>query len=770
MTTMEKRSLLDLIGHSPMVEIRNINPSPAVTILAKLEFRNPGGSVKDRVAKYMIEAAERSGELTPDKTIMEATSGNTGIGLALVAAVKGYRLLLAMAESVSLERRQILSALGAEILLTPGRLGTDGAIEEVYRLAREHPDRYFLTDQYNNPANVEAHYQGTGVEIWEQTGGEVTHFVSAIGTTGTLMGCSKRLKEMNPAIQIIGAEPYLGHKIQGLKNLKESYVPGIFSRAMVDELVNVYDEDAFETSRRLAREEGLFVGMSAGAAMYVALEKAKTLDRGTIVVLLPDGGDRYLSTNLFVCQEKTSIHFFNALTKSKEDFRPIRAGEASMYSCGPALYSTKQVATYRHIVMADLLKRHLRQRGFKVRQVLNLVDLDDRTIQASEQAGQDIRAFTERYFQEFLADCDTLGVDRADAYPRTTDHVDDMIALAEKLAEKGSAYEKLRSLYFDISRFKEYGKLSGVDLAKIKLGKTVDLEEYEKENPKDFTLFKRSTLAELKKGLYYQTQWGAVRPGWHIQCAAIMRKHLGAQFDIHTGGRDLTFPHYENVNAIGESASGQSPARTWIHSELVLVGGQKMSRSLGNAPTIRELLAQGFTGRAIRFWLMATHYRKPLVYSPGRLTAAARTIDRLDGFVSRLKRAAPGRGSGDVDQYLYDLRQGFRDSLDDDLSVSGSLAALFEFIKKINLLLDRKALNRENLDQILEALDQINVVLNVISFEDDGLDAEARALLAEREQARRRRDWDASDRLRAELLSRGVKVVDTPTGTTWQRV
>ncbi|MBF0529889.1 MAG: cysteine synthase, partial [Deltaproteobacteria bacterium] len=577
MTIRTGNNLLDLIGGTPLVEVKRLAPHSKVKIMAKLEYFNPGGSIKDRVAQAMIEDGERTGDLTPGKIIIEATSGNTGIGLALVAAVKGYRLLLTMSESASMERRQILTALGADILLTSGRLGTDGAIEEAYRLARENPDLYFLPDQFNNPANVEAHYQGTGLEIWEQTGGRIDVLVSAMGTTGTVMGCSRRLKEFNPAVKVIGVEPYLGHKIQGLKNLKEAYVPGIFERRRIDEIVNIDDEDAYEMARRLAREEGLFVGMSSGAAMHMAVEQAKKLKEGTVVAILPDGGERYLSTTLFVPREKTSVKIYNVLPKAKEEFLSIRPGQVNMYSCGPALYSTKQVATYRHLVMADLLKRYLRHRGFKVRQILNLVDLDDRTIKASQEAHQDIKALTEKYFQEFLADCAALNINRADEYPRASEHIPEMISLAQKLVEKGAAYEKLRSLYFDISRFKEYGRLSGVDLSKIRVGKTVDLDVYEKENPRDFTLFKRSTLAELKRGLYFNTEWGAVRPGWHIQCAALATKYLGQQFDIHTGGRDLHFPHFENVQAIGQAAHGRSMARYWVHSELVLVDGQKMS-------------------------------------------------------------------------------------------------------------------------------------------------------------------------------------------------
>ena len=767
MTDFRSNSILDQIGNTPLVKIQRLNPNKNVTILAKLECFNPGGSVKDRIAKNMIEAAEKSGELTRDKTVLEPTSGNTGIGLALVCAVKGYRLQLAMSEGASMERRQILSALGAEILLTPGHLGTDGAIEEAYRLARENPDRYYLPDQFNNPANMMAHYEGTGREVWEQTEGRVTTFVSSMGTTGTLMGSSMRLKEYNPNIEIVGAEPYLGHKIQGLKNLKEAYVPGIYDRARIDELVYIDDEDSFEMTRRLAREEGLLVGMSSGAAMHVAVEKARRMKEGVIVVILPDGGERYLSTNLFVTVPKAALVFYNVPARTKEPFKPLRPGHVSMYSCGPALFTTLQVATYRHLVVADLLKRYLKYGGCQVEQVVDVIDIDDRTIEASSQAGEELKTFTEKYFQEFLHDSQVLGIERADHYPRASEHVPEMIALGRKLAESGVAYEKLRSLYFNISRFTDYGKISGVDLSKIMVAKTVDLDEYEKDNPRDFTLFKRSTLAELKRGLYYQTRWGSVRPGWHIECAAMSTTVLGPQYDIHTGGADLNFPHHENVNAIVETAYGQPMARHWIHSELVLVGGQKMSRSHGNAPTVRQLLDQGFSGRVIRFWLLSTHYRKPLTFSQKHLEAARTTLSRLDEFMARLRDGVPGDGVN-LDQHLYDLRQNFNQALDDDLGIAQALAALFTFIRHLNPFLGLGALSRDNIHKINDLLRQIDQVLRIIDFEPQVLDEDCKRLLEQRDQARQGKDWAEADRLRQELLGRGVKVIDSKTGTRWQ--
>ncbi len=291
-------NILNLIGNTPLVEIKELNPNKKVRIFAKLESFNPGGSVKDRVALSMIEGAEKRGELNKNKIILEGTSGNTGIGLALVCAVKKYKLFLTMPESASLERRKILKAFGAEILLTPAKDGTDGAIEKAYEIARKNK-KYWLADQFNNPDNWKAHYYGTAEEIWQDTHGKITHFIAGMGTSGTLMGVSKRLKKYNSKIQIIGIEPFLGHKIQGLKNMKEAYKPGIFNKDYLDEKINIKDKDAFEMARLLVKKEGIFVGMSSGAAMFAALEKVKEIKQGLIVVLLPDSGERYLSTELY---------------------------------------------------------------------------------------------------------------------------------------------------------------------------------------------------------------------------------------------------------------------------------------------------------------------------------------------------------------------------------------------------------------------------------------------------------------------------------------
>ena len=296
------KSLLETIGNTPMIKISHLNPNPRVTMAAKLEGANPGGSVKDRIAYNMIKMAEKEGQLNHEKIILEPTSGNTGIGLALVAAVKGYHLVVTMSEWMSEERYKIMEALGAEIILTKGEKGTDGAIERALELYEQNPDRYFMPNQFNNANNALAHYETTAIEIWEQTEGKITHFVAGMGTTGTLMGCSKRLKEFNPNIKIIGAEPNKCHKIQGLKNMEEAIVPAIYNPASIDEIISIADEDAFAMAKRLTREEGIISGISAGAAIHVAIEVAKTLDEGLIVTIIPDRGEKYMSTPLY-CAE-----------------------------------------------------------------------------------------------------------------------------------------------------------------------------------------------------------------------------------------------------------------------------------------------------------------------------------------------------------------------------------------------------------------------------------------------------------------------------------
>ncbi|HDP70221.1 MAG TPA: cysteine synthase family protein [Actinobacteria bacterium] len=289
-------SILEIIGKTPVVKINKMNPNPNVKIYAKIEGMNPGGSIKDLVAKYMIEKAEESGELTKDKIILEATSGNTGIGLALVSAIKGYKCLIVMPESMTIERRKTLKAYGADLFLTPAEGKMQGAIRKAEELAKD--PKYFATHQFANPNNVLAHYEVTGNDILKQVG-HVDVFVAGIGTSGTVMGTGKRLKEVNPNVKIVGVEPPVNSKIQGLKCLEEGYVPPIYDESVMTEKVIIKDEDAFKTARELAKKEGIFVGISSGVAMFEAMRQASMMEKGTIVTIFPDSGDKYLSTDLY---------------------------------------------------------------------------------------------------------------------------------------------------------------------------------------------------------------------------------------------------------------------------------------------------------------------------------------------------------------------------------------------------------------------------------------------------------------------------------------
>jgi len=299
------RTVLDSIGNTPLIEIRNLNPYPAIRIFAKFEGCNPGGSIKDRIALYMILAAERSGELTHDKIIMEPTSGNTGIALAMIGAAKGYQVKLVMPGCVSVERRRIIEAFGAEVVITPPEEGTDGAIRRAWKLALENPEKYYMPDQFSNPANIQAHYETTGPEIYHELDGKIDCFVAGMGTTGTLMGVGKYFKERNPGIRLVGVEPEPGHAIQGLKNMEEAIVPGIYQADFLDQKIRIGDEEAYVMARNIATREGIFTGMSSGAALAGVLNVAETLGSGTIVTIFPDRGDRYLSTTLFrsICSD-----------------------------------------------------------------------------------------------------------------------------------------------------------------------------------------------------------------------------------------------------------------------------------------------------------------------------------------------------------------------------------------------------------------------------------------------------------------------------------
>jgi cysteinyl-tRNA synthetase len=409
-------------------------------------------------------------------------------------------------------------------------------------------------------------------------------------------------------------------------------------------------------------------------------------------------------------------------------------------------------------------------KGYGVTHIVNVTDLDDRTIEGAEKEGKSLKDFTEHYYQEFLKDLDALNVKRASEYPRPSEHVDDMIQLTQKLMEKGYAYEKLRSIYFDISRSEDYGKLSKIDLDKIHVGKTVDLEQYEKENPRDFTLLKRSTLSELKKGVFYKTAWGNTRPSWHLECPTMAMKILGGTYDIHMSGADLIFPHHENAIAISEAVTGKPLANYWLHNELVMINGKKPSRASHNdVLTVRQIGEKGYTGREMRYWLISRHYRKPISFSWSKLDTAKNTVAHLDKFVKKLQICPAGELNPDMDQLVYDLRHKFMESMDDDFNVAPALAALFEFTREINRIMDRQGLSPGDKQKVEEVLKGIDSVLGVMDLELPEPDEQVQDLIKKREAARRDKDWESADLIRQELREMGIELIDTRDGTLWRK-
>lgn len=784
-------SILEKIGNTPLIPITRLNPYKNVQILAKMESFNPGGSIKDRIALSMIQAAEARGELSKDKIVAEASSGNTGIGLAMVCAVKGYRCLIAMSEAASIERRQIMQAFGAEILLTPAKQGTDGAIEAVYNLGREYPTRYFLTDQFNNPDNWLSHYNGTSLEIWEQTQGQVSSIVATMGTTGTLMGITRRMRELNPRVRMVGVEPYLGHKIQGLKNMKESYKPGIYDKNLPNAILNIHDDEAFEYTRRLAREEGLFVGMSSGAAFAAALQEAAFLKAGIIVVIFPDGGERYLSTGLFALPQKkenqdrvSGPHFYNSLSLKKEKFEasgPER--RIGMYSCGPTAYEETHLGLCRRVLVSDLIQRFLESRGFEVIHVMNITDIDDKTIGEAMASKVPLSILTQDYIQKFLNDLSLLNVRPASFYPRASEHVEDMLEITRKLLEKGYAYIKHGSVYFDISKLSSYGCLSRIDRKGLDIGRTVDLDNYEKDNPADFTLFKRVTLQELKHGIGFQTEWGQVRPGLHIECVAMSRKYLGDLFDIHTSDKSLLFPHHENEIAVSMALTGKPLARYWLHSDLVYWKGKKISRANDNIVTLRELLEKGWSAREIRFFLLKTHYRKPIHYSCSALEEAARLLRKLNEFWYEVvldstdtlalneaeeRPTDTAQVKPDFQDSLTSVKTEFFSALEDDLNVANAITAILRLIKEMHILKRKRILSQAEKEGVCALLLEMDSILGVLdtSVKEPSYPPEAaKKLLVMRENAKKARNWEQADKIRKELQAMGLQPVDTPTGS-----
>lgn len=761
---VKHHSILDAVGNTPLIPISILNPNPGVTIFAKLEGANPGGSIKDRVALAMVEAAERSKELTQEKTVIEATSGNTGIGLAMVCAIKGYKLLLLMPESASEERKRIMTAYGAEILLTPAHLSTDGAIEEAYRMAREEPDRYVLMDQFNNPASIQAHVQGTAREIWEQTAGRVTHVVTALGTSGTAMGLAKALARGGRGVQIVAVEPYAGHTIQGLKNMQASYPPGIYNKYSLDRILHVDDEQAFALCRDLAQKEAIFAGMSSGAALAGGLRLARELEQGVIVVIFPDGGERYLSTPLFVPLSRQGIALYSYHSR-KQEYLDLKQQPVSLFTPGPGPENPGDAEVWRRLVFADVLVRYLRSKSVDCQARAGVADFDDQALAIARSHGQAQPEFSSHFLQELGRLSQKIGIRRVEFVPAGS-RQEEMLSICRKLLGKGRAYEKLRSVYYDVFRDTEYGKLVGTDLDKLNLGKTVDLEDYVKDNPRDFTLLKRASLLDLKKGEFVKTEWGNVRPSWYLQMAAAAGDKQG-QLQVVLAGRSHQFPHLENLRALWTKTGSAAPG-VWMLVQTVSVEQEKQL-----APDLETLLEHVASPKVLRMWLLSISYRKPLALNLDNLKMWEQNWQRIQNLTASLilvPAAVAQEISPELEQAVYDLKSGLTRMLENDLSVYRFWPVLFELCKKVNTRQGQGKLQAAEAELVLSHLRRVDEILEIIDWERMPLPEakwpqELVGLIHERDLAKRNRDFTRADSLRTEIHALGYRVADTKTGT-----
>ncbi len=464
-----------------------------------------------------------------------------------------------------------------------------------------------------------------------------------------------------------------------------------------------------------------------------------------------------------------ALRFYNTLTQRLEEFRPLDGETVRMYTCGPTVYHYVHIGNFRTFSFQDVLRRVLRMRGWKLSHVMNITDVDDKIIRNAVAEGKSLKEYTERFTQAFLEDAAKLRLERPEKLVFATEHIPDMVEAIQRLAQRRHTYESEGSTYFRIASFPEYGKLSHTNFSGNVAGARVDVDEYEKADARDFVLWKARKPGEP----YWDTPLGAGRPGWHIECSVMAMKYLGETIDIHTGGVDLVFPHHENEIAQSECMTGKPFARFWLHAEHLMVEGQKMSKSLGNFFTLRDLLGQGYAPEAIRYLLVSAPYRKQLNFTFDGLKAAAAAIERLRNFQTRLKTERFGEGM-DQEQEERAARalRGYHEGLDDDLNTADALGAVFEFVRETNIAMDQGRFSQGNAagaQRVLDDFDSVFDVLRPAAAEGSLSDEEVEALVRERTEAKKARDFARADRIRAELLEKGVVVEDTRDGVRWKR-
>ncbi len=459
------------------------------------------------------------------------------------------------------------------------------------------------------------------------------------------------------------------------------------------------------------------------------------------------------------------MKIYNTLTRKKEEFKPIKEGSVGLYTCGPTVYDLAHIGNFRAYIFEDLLHRYLEYGGYKVLRVMNITDVDDKTIAGCEKESVSLKEYTDRYLNAFLEDMKTLRVKMPDYLPRATEHIPEMVALVKKLLEKGYAYEKDGAVYFSIAKFSSYGKMAGIDLSEIKPGARVDVDEYEKEDVRDFALWK-----EEKESVFWDTELGRGRPGWHIECSAMSMKYLGESFDIHTGGVDNIFPHHENEIAQSEAATGKKFVNYWMHCAHLLVNGEKMSKSKGNFYTLRDILKKGYNPVAARYLLLSAHYRDPLNFTEKALKQAENTVSNYNAFYQSLDFCKSGEANKEIKADIQKARSEFTAALADDLNISAALAGIFNLIKTVNIAVSEGNFGSEDAGEVKGFLEEIDSILVILEKEEIKLSEEQQNLIKEREQARKEKDFKKSDEIREIFKSQGIILEDTPYGTRWKTI
>jgi cysteinyl-tRNA synthetase len=461
-----------------------------------------------------------------------------------------------------------------------------------------------------------------------------------------------------------------------------------------------------------------------------------------------------------------ALNLFNSLGRKMQPFEPINRGEVRMYTCGPTVWNFAHIGNFRTFVFEDILRRYLKFKGYKVYHVMNITDVEDKIIKGIKQTKMSLKELTGLYEAAFKEDLATLNIENAELYPRATDNIPDMVRLIKVLEEKGFAYKAPDgSYYFRVSKFKNYGALSGVRLDSLKPAGRVASDHYEeKMEAADFALWKAWDPDD--GDVFWETELGKGRPGWSIECSAMSMKYLGETFDIHTGGLDNRFPHHENEIAQSEAATGKKFVNYWMHSEFLNIKGEEMHKSVGNVVYLRDLIKGGWEPMTIRLFLITSKYRDPIDLTDSSLEQARAQLSRLSEFISRLRSV---QGEGPKSDVARHFLQDFESAMDDDLNTPAAFAVIFSFVKQVNSMIDAKSLGEGGAALVLDALKRANSVLGVMSFEEEELPAKLAALIAQRDAARKKKDFAESDRIRNELLSEGIVVEDTPSGTRWKR-